>query len=389
MGKIIKIRLHKKTALCIMALYIFVGVTGQAQEEENSELSIYGEVGFDYSDNVFRLTDDQMSTMEENDSDDMESGRYRGMDSLSDYIVQPRIGIKWDLNSPFGGDLRLSSWLRYNSYLNNDDSDYPEGRVKLRNSIGEKGALILEGNFLYGFRKKNYLSSAIDINGNGNISKDERTYSAATYNEYEGVIGYRHEFIKDKDKMLSELNIRPFAGYSNRAYNSCFENRDKDTAFGGMEVQLEFFNQIDLGVTYKYESVSSPGNEELVLFDETISLMDVNGDRIIRGNAPLVTDIDRSADRHTFRIEPSIKLTKDITLHLGYSKRTSKYTSDNPLDIEHYNQKAYRKKYRAGISYDFLNSWSAEAEYSRIKNEDEEDGIYSENNFMFTVRYKF
>ncbi|MGD9160704.1 MAG: hypothetical protein PVG39_19965 [Desulfobacteraceae bacterium] len=181
----------------------------------------------------------------------------------------------------------------------------------------------------------------------------------------------------------------PFAGYSIREYNSSFKNRDKDTAFGGVEVQLEFINKIDLDITFKYENVSAPGNVELVLFDETVSGMDVNDDSEIRRKAPLYTNIDRSSDRYTFKIDPSVKFTKDITFYLGYSKRTSEYTSDNPLDIEHYNQKAYRKKYKSGISYDLLKAWSLKAEYYKTEDQDPEDGEYKENNYLFTVNYKF
>lgn len=389
MKKIIKIIPNLKIIFLVMLFQVSVPVSGLTEEKDNTELSVFAEIDFEYTDNVFRLTHDQISTMNENDPDDILSGRYNEMDSLSDYIFTPRIGIKWGSDSPFGGKLRLTSWLRYNFYLKNDDSGFPEGRITLKNSIGEKGSLSFEGNFIYGYKKKNYLSSIDDTNGNGNISKDERTYSAAIYDEYEGIIGYRHEFIKDKDKRLSELHIRPFAGYSTRTYNSSFKNRDRDNVFGGVEVQFEFINKIDLDITYLCESVSSPGNVELVLFDETVSGIDVNDDGSIKRNAPLYTGIDRSSDRYTFKIDPSIRLTKDIKLYLGYSKRTSEYTSNNSLDIEHYNQKAYRKKYKSGISYDFLKSWSIEAEYCKTEDQDPEDGMYKENSYLFTLKYKF
>ena len=384
-----KYRFPTKTVLSIILLYFFWGVVVQAEEEDKSELSFIGETGLEYSDNVFSLTDDQISTMDENDPDDISSGRYKGMDSLSDYIIKPRIGIKWNSESPLGGEFRLTSWFSYNYYLKNDDSGYPEGRIILKNSLGEKGSLSLEGNFIYGFRKKNYLSTAIDINGNGNISRDERIYSAATYDEYEGNIGYRHELIKDKDQTLSEFYIKPFTGYSIRNFNSTFRNRGKHAAFGGLELDLEFINRIDLELSFMYEDVSSPGDIELVLYDETLSGIDANNDGSIRGNAPLYTGIDRSSDRYTLEIKPSIRLTKDIKIYLGYSKRTTRYTSDNPFDVEHHNQEAYREKYRSRINYDFSKTFSAEVEYSRKEDKDPEDGVCKENNYLFTIRYKF
>ena len=394
-----KNKLRTLRILCLMPFLLLITAPGQAQmtnpesqgdkKSSGPELSLYGEVGLEYTDNVYRLTEDQISTMEANDQEDIISGRFKDMDSISDYIIKPQLGIRLDSDSPLGGEFRLISWLRYNYYTKNDGSGFLEGRIRLRNSMGENGTLTMEGNFISGFKKKNYLSGADDINENGNISGDERTYSSATYDEYEGIIAYEHEIIKDKYKKISELDIRPFIEYLFRTYNSTFGNRDKDIASGGVGLHLEFINKIDLEMVYQYESVSSPDNRELILFDETSSVIDVNGDGVIRRNAALVTNIDRSADRHTIEINPSLKLSKDALFYMGYRKRTSKYTSDNQLDIEHYNQKAYRERIRSGIRYDFTKAWSAEAEYSRTKNEDEEDGVYTENNFIFTIKYTF
>jgi predicted porin len=65
------------------------------------------------------------------------------------------------------------------------------------------------------------------------------------------------------------------------------------------------------------------------------------------------------------------------------------YSSDNPLDIEHYDNNAYRQQIKSGITYDFSKKWSAGVEYSRTEDEDDEDGEYSQNNFLLTVRYDF
>lgn len=363
--------------------------TPDDRESNGPKLSLFGEASLEYADNIYRLTQDQISRLETNDQEDIDSGRFTDMDSLSDYIIEPRVGIKWRSTSPLGGQLRLISWLRYNYYTKNDKAGFLDGRIRLKNPFKENGDLILEGNFLNGYKKKNYLSGADDINENGNISRDERTYSSATYDEYELIAAYNHEFIQDNDREISELDIRPFVGYLFRRYNSIFDNRDKDITFGGLGVNIEFLDRIDLEIVYRYERASSPDNRELILFDEINSLIDVNGDGEMRRNAPLITNIDRSADRNTIEINPSLKLTKNALFFLGYRKRTSKYTSDNPLDIEHYNQKAYREGIRSGIKYKFSKSLSVEAEYRRTKNEDEEDGKYVQNNFLFTIRYDY
>jgi hypothetical protein len=374
-----------KLTICLILPALITGGTSYGKEDDE-RLSLFSDLGIEYSDNIFGLTDDQVSIINVNDPDDMASGRFRGMDSLTDYILKPRLGMKW---YPDWNELTLTVWLQYNYCIKNRDYDYPEGRVIIKYPVGKKGSIIFRGSSIYDYTKKNYLSGFNDINGNGNISRDERTYVKATYNEFEGVAGYRYVVIDDKEEIFSGFNIEPFIGYSTRSYNSIFDNRDKDTGFGGLSIEVEFLNTISLEGVYRYDDLSSPGNMEYTLYDETGSSVDINSDGEIRGNAPLYTAVDRSSKRHFIEINPSIRLTEDISLSLGYSKLATKYRSDNSLDTEHYLQRAYRRKYRSGISYNFSGSCSIKAEYILTKDNDPEDGSYEENSYLFTIKHKF
>ena len=368
----------------------------EAAENDNNDgkdndlkIQLYAETGIEYADNVYALTESQISSMKTNDQEDIASGRFKDMDSLSDTVIEPTMGLKLSSSSLLGGRFGLTSWIKYNYYTKNETSSFPEAKIRLNNSIGENGDLSLEGNFTYGFFKKNYLSGYNDINGNGNISRDERIYSTAVYDEYEGIIAYEHKIIKNKDKIISGLNIRPFAGYGYRRYNSTFSNRDQTITLAGLGLNFEFISRIDLEMIYQYEGVSSPNNKELILINENNAGLDINGDDKTKNNAPLITKIDRSSNRHTIEINPSIKLTKGCQLFAGYKKRDSEYTSDNPMDIEHYNQNATRQEIKSGIKYSFSKAWSAEAEYSKTDNDDDEDGEYSQKGFLVTIKYFF
>jgi len=370
-------------------------IPGSSENKESSnkgkdlELNLYAETGIEYIDNVYSLTESQKTNMETNNQEDIAGGRFKNMDSISDMILEPSIGLKFKSRSPFGGKYWLTSWIRYNYYMKNDKCSFPEGKIALKHSLLEDGELSLEGNFIHGFFKKNYLSGVNDKNGNGNISRDERIYSAAVYDEYEGIIAYDHRIIKNKDKKISGLNIQPFAGYGYRRYNSTFSNRDQTITLAGLGLNLEFISRIDLEMIYQYEGVSSPNNKELILFNENDAGLDINDDAKTKSNTPLITNIDRSSNRHTIEINPSIKLTKDCLFFAGYKKRDSKYTSDNQLDIEHYNQSAWRQQIKSGIKYSFSKAWSAEAEYSKTDNDDDEDGEYSQKNFLITIKNNF
>jgi hypothetical protein len=368
------------------------GATAQTASrisDKPKSVEFHAEVEVEQSDNIFHLTDSQQSTLAADAPEDSESGRFDDMASVSDTIISPILGMKYDAQGLGGEGLGLSARVKYNFYRENQEKSHPEARVRLKNDFGKKGTLALEGNFRFDYFKKNYLSGYNDENDNGNIPRDERIYSPAIFDEYEGILTYALELYKNDDTPLSQVDLQPFFGYSTRSYNSPFGNRNREIVFGGLSLSLGFLSRLDLELAYQYENTQYPGIEELVLFDETVFGLDVNGDGEIEGNAPLVTKIDRSADRHTFGVAPSFKITKDLLLFLGYEQRVSMYISDNPLDLDHYANTSYRTRIKAGIGYDVSKSWSTEFEYRLTDDEDEEDGDYSENCFTLSIRYKF
>jgi hypothetical protein len=385
---------------CVLSLLLMSSLSVKAQaadpEQANetpwikkttANIDLFTEIDVEYSDNVFRLTESQQANMDENVQEDIGSHRFDDMDAVSDYILSPVIGFRYKSDSPIHGKLRLDASGRYHWYNDNKEHSYPEFEIQLENSVGDNGVLSIEGNFTFDFFKRNYLSGFNNVNGNGNITRDERIYDSAVYDEYEGIISYEHEFLNNRGEALSEIDIEPFAGYSSRYYNSPFGNRDRNITLGGIAVSLEFFSKIDLELAYRFEKVDAPNFRELVLFDEVSSLTDANGDGDLYRNAPLVTRIDRSAERNTVEVEASIELTKNTLLNLGYRDRVSTYSSDNPLDIEHYNKKAYRERFRSGIEYEFSKFLSFEFRYTRTS-DDDEDGEYIENCYLFTIKAK-
>ncbi|MFC1495738.1 hypothetical protein ACFL6W_10690 [Thermodesulfobacteriota bacterium] len=330
--------------------------------------------------------------MRENDAGDEVSGRYRHMESVSDYILTPYLEIIFNFDNPIGGELIIKPWLKYNHYHHNEKSSYPEAGIEIKQSITKNGNLSLEGQILEGYYKKNYISGFNDINGNNNITKDERKYTGAYYDEYEGLIAYDHRVMKKKDNALGiGLNIMPFAGYGVRKYNAEFDNRDRKVSLRGMEFNFDSKSKVSLNVTYKYERVDCPDGNELVLVNEESLGYDINNDGDLDRNALLFTNIKRSSKRHSLELVPSIKLGKKWLLSAGYRLRKTLYKSDNQLDLEHYGQSKYRREFKAGIEYDFLKSLSVRIEYNKLDAEDDEfdDDSYIQEGYIFSARYTF
>lgn len=364
-------------------------VVNGSENKKTSALDLYSGISLEYDNNIYRLSDPQRSIYDENDAGDTASGRYDNMNSLSDIILHPVIGIKYKTKSLFGKKLQISSRLKYNFNLENEKSRFPEARINLEQSVFKNGVINLEGNIEYGYFKKNYLSGVEDIT-DANIVKGERIYSPAVYDEYEGILGYEYRFInKSDDLMITDLSIQPFIGVRYRIYNSTFSNRDQNVVSGGLLLNSEFFSRLGIETSYTYSRITCPGDEEIILFDEDRFGLDVNNDTEFRGNAPLITKIDRSADRHTIEIEPSFKFTSDFRFFLALKIMKTKYKTDNSLDIERYHQKKDYWRIKSGIEYAFSKDSSAEIEFSHTEENDVEDGKYKRNVFIAGFKYYF
>lgn len=350
------------------------------------KLSCFTEIGLEFNDNVFHLDGSQKRDLKRPDADEANSGRFDDMDSASDILISPRIGVKAKLPGFFAGCLGVTAWLQYNAFVENDSAGYPEAKFSLECSIGNKGRLSMDWEYIDGFFKKNYLSGVDDRNQNGNIPKEEQTYSAAVYDAYQGSIAYKYKIWDNKKNDISGFSLKPFGGWYHRSYNALFGNRDKKIAFAGIETGLEIFSKFNLDITYQYDYVSTPGHEELVLIDETASGIDVNDDGDIKHNAALTTPVDGSCHRHSISISPSMKLTPKCSLFAAYTWRESIYTTGNRLDVDHYDQTPARERMKAGVSYDFSKAWASELEIKRTVDDDDDDG-YTENKIQMTLKY--
>ena len=255
--------------------------TDERGEKRDTKWKIRTGIELEYQDNIFRLTESQKSKMEDNEQSDIDSGRFKDMNSIDDFIITP--GLKFYFKNRFPiGKFSANLLMKYNYFWNNDKASHPEGKIELEQAIGKNNRICLEGNFLYGYYRKNYLSGANDLNETGNISRSDRIYSAAVYNENETLLMYKYRLFK-RDKVSAGLikkpgiTIKPLAGFRYRRYDNPFGNRDRNVMLGGLGLDMKYGTVVDLYFSYRYENVLCPNNNELVLIDEQ-EHGDVNND---------------------------------------------------------------------------------------------------------------
>ncbi len=186
------------------------------------------------------------------------------------------------------------------------------------------------------------------------------------------------------------VSIEPFAGLRYRRYDNPFGNRNRDGFLGGLAFDFNIGRKIDIDLSYTYEKISCPGDDELLLVNETEKGFnrDINGDGKLKKNAPLITDVDRTRDRHFVEIEVSIDFMKKFRGIANYRLRRDSFTTNNPIDVERYNQDETRHRIRTGVLWDFTKDWTTMLRYT-YTHDNSYDGIFKENSIMLSLRYDF
>ncbi|MDA3837709.1 MAG: hypothetical protein PF574_01860 [Candidatus Delongbacteria bacterium] len=364
----------KNIKTLLISILILVVLEIPLYSKDNKGFDLHFRTNYEYNDNIYSLSASQKLTYNENNSEDDISGRYEDMNSLSDNIITPEIGLGYIFKNPLGGKFKLSSVINYNYFIENEKKSHPEFSIKMEQTVSKHSEINLEIDYIYGFFNKNYLCDITDLAG-PNIGKDERIYSAGIYDEFEGTLDSKYSFdMKNKELFISGINLKPYFGGSSRKYNSEFSNRDKDILFAGLSFDIDVLSYIEFSAGYEYDLISSPGEEELILFDEIEYGTDVNGDFTLRANAPFFTEIDRSADKHNIEIGTKFEILKSLKLDLGYEYARTVYSSDNKLDLNHYDQTENSWQAEVSMQYKFSKNLTSEIEYKYENEIDADDG---------------
>ena len=370
---------------------------GQSENKKdtNTRLNFNARLDLEYDDNVFQFTDDDESDYDDNNPGDVASGRYKNINSKSDYIAAPRLGLDFKTDSPFEGTFSAGSWLKYHFHHYNDKKDYTEGKIEFIQTVGKGSRLSLEGNFELDFYRENDLSGARDTNEIGNVTRSERIYSASIYDEYEGIIAFRYR-IKKRDTgtdnwfKAASIRVQPFAGLRYRRYDNPFGNRDRNGFLSGLAFDFNFGRKVDVDLSCAYEKISCPDNAELLLVDETDTgfNQDINGDGLLKENAPYIPDVDRSRDRYLVEIEFTIDFINNWRSYAAYRLRRDSFKSNDPIDVARYHQDDTRHRIRTGVRWDFAEDWRTSLEYT-YTHDNSYDGIFKQNRIMLSLRYDF
>lgn len=286
--------------------------------------------------NPFLLTDGQASRLAAPPAGDVQSGRFRDMTGATDVIPVAGARVAAEGRGLGGRALELSADVAYEANLENARRRHAELSFDVQQSLPKAGRLRFRADWRPAYFSKNYLSDAIDLSGDGNISPGERVYSAGTSHEIDLALGYRHRLVKARQSspppigVMGELQL----GYFARAYDAPFAGRDRRGPGAAAGVTVEVNPRWTVGLDYGYQALHADPTREVLILDETAFGVDFNGTNGVADTAARAFEmVDRSRTEQELRASVETELQDGVGLQLAYAWRGRNFTSTEPYDI--------------------------------------------------------
>lgn len=301
--------------------------------------------------NVFLLTPARKDAVDDPSAADAASGRFAGMESASDVIVQARGGVGLQFDGLGGRAFTLSPALKYDFYTKNSERSHLTASVALAQALARGMRTKVELAYTPSYFPKNYLLDATDANGDGRIAPEERRYAPADYSAMDVELAHRLRLKKSTKRSPLGAELDLGAGYYTRSYDAPFTARDLSGPTFRTTLDLTPGDRFDLTAGYSLEMLSSDKAQEVVILDESDAGRDLNGN----GNATdldvrSVQLVDRSRREHELNVGARFGVARRTDLRFEYGLRLRDYLSDVPLDVAHRDRRDTRHELRGELS---------------------------------------
>jgi len=334
------------------------GGNALAQESGLAALKpiIDGEIKYDS--NIYNFSSTQGDRLDANSAASQTSGRFNDMDSTGDLIVTPRVRLTAKVPGIAGRDLKLKPSLSYSYYLLNQKRSHAGLGLKGENSLGGGSSVAFNIGYRPNVFKKNYMSDATDTNGDGVISKAERSYSSGEYSDINLDVTYSRPLWKGgKGRAIKKIYGEALVGFGSKSYDGPFGNRDEDTIRVGLALDFRLRNKMNVTTSYLLEFIDTPGGTEVLLRDEADFGENFNGTAGATltndQNVRVVKNVDRSRTEHALAIKATKPLENDWDGYAKYDLRIQDYSSNERYDITRKDRQDIRHRVSVGLERAF------------------------------------
>lgn len=337
-----------------------------------------------YDTNVFLLSGHQETLLQTAGPAEQISGRFKDMNSVSDYIFTPSVKVLTEGSGIAGRRLALQAGVNYDMYFLNPRRRHFNFDAAVEQNTSRNGRLRLKFDYTPNYFYKNYLADV--TNFTSSVTADERVYKPDVYNEGDLTAEYRYRMAGGRTVAtvhagyLKERNWAPFVGH------------DRNEPHGGGGIDLGLTKWWRLDGDYDYAVVDSPRVQEVMILNEPDFGVDFNND----GNTDdlsigTVQFVNRSHHQQLFHVKTRLGVAERSFFELGYERRLRTFLSKEPFDILHNGRTDARDSFSIAFSSDLRRSLQLTAGYSYIfqnANLPNDPGVTGEiNNYKRNVAF--
>lgn len=281
-----------------------------------------------YDTNTFLLSGHQITRLQSNNPSDQISGRFKDMNSVSDYVFTPSLGFLAEGPGIAGRKLGLEAGVHYDMYALNPRRRHVGFDFAAEQSTSRNGKLRAKFDYIPSYFDKNFLADA--TNYTSSVTASERVYKPDTNSQWDVTVGYRYRLAGGKAALLARggywrrRNVAPFVGRDQSAPN----------VGGGVNFNLTSWWKFDGG--YEFASVESPRVQEVMILNEPDFNVDFNNDGDASElNIRTVQFVNRSNHAQFFRANTRLGIRETSDFEIGYERRHRDFLSKEPFDRYH------------------------------------------------------
>ncbi len=292
---------------------------GKVKKDQVVDVSIRSGTEISYDDNFLDLNDKQIKQLETG----AKPQKFR-IDAPDDFVYSVWAEVR--LKGTFIGD-KTHAGLKVKPYFyqSNSIANYEEYELYIRQDLGKH-----EAGIEYEFDRDVYLRELEHtVTAPGFITTT--AWESARYQEHDVEAFYRHE-------LVPVVDVRGFAGYRLKDFDSPFDYRDIEGYFVGVGPYVDLGRGFKAFFRYEYSDLNSAASS---------------------------LEKDTSYRQHEFEVGGSGELFQMVELSLKYRIGLREYTTTNDpaVDPSHADREDVRHKVHFRAKLKLSKSWFLHAEY--------------------------
>ncbi len=303
-----------------------------------------------YDDNVYQYSDRNLSAFNSS------TAKFLGLESTDDVILTPSLDIRAVFSGP--RPTRFFGGVDLHTYAQNTDKSYQAYTLGVTQRLAWKTDLTLRYRFIPSF-----------LVGRLADPPNPPVLALATYADAEFALN-AWRLALDAD-VLPELNVELFGLLENKNYNAAFDERDTTVKGGGVAATARVHPQVrvKLGVASEVGDAAGAGDT--------------------------ATNSDTSYREQSLTIKPTVSPARGWDVSLLYDHAWKRYTSDLPLDTNHFGRKDQTQTLGLDAKVVLSRSMDLKGEFDHIKRTSNRTGAdlefadYTEQRVTVGVAYRF